>query len=73
MTGIFRDDNAVPVLDTVTGIEYESKGAAGRALAASFGLNPIDRFIWYTIHYAAPQRFVDPTTHIVIPLENTKG
>jgi hypothetical protein len=72
MPGLFRKIVRVPVRDTVTGIDYPSKAAAGRALAASFGYNPEYKLVWFYIHYRVPQRFVDPNTGVIIPLEKTR-
>jgi len=50
-----------PVKDTKTGKIYISKSGVGKALAAEFGLDPADKFVWYKIRSQAPERFVDAT------------
>jgi len=49
---------AKPQRDTTTGIVYRSKAAAGMAVAAEYGLNPTETFIWYEVIKKAPDRFV---------------
>ena len=49
---------AQPVKDTKTGIEYRSKAAAGMAVAAEYGLDPLNHFIWYEVIKRDPKRFV---------------
>jgi len=46
-----------PVLDTTTNIEYKSKSSAGMAVAAEYGLDPTNTFIWYEVIKKAPTRF----------------
>lgn len=48
---------ARPVLDTKTGTTYKSEYAAGKALAAEYGFDPADHFVWYKILKADPDRF----------------
>jgi len=50
---------AKPVKDTKTGIEYPSKSKAGMAVAAEYGLNPNNTFIWYDIIKKDPKRFIN--------------
>lgn len=50
---------AKPVKDTTTGITYKSKSAAGKAVAAEYGLDPKDTYVWYEIIKKAPKRFVE--------------
>lgn len=49
---------AKAVVDTQTGIRYGSLGAAGRAVAAEYGLNPADSFVYYAIVKKDPKRFM---------------
>jgi len=49
---------AQPVKDTKTGIEYGSKARAGMAVAAEYGLDPMNHFIWYEVIKRDPKRFV---------------
>ena len=44
--------------DTKTGQEYASKSKAGKAVAAEYGLDPNDSFVWYQVVRADPGRFV---------------
>lgn len=44
------------VLDMETGIEYRSKAAAGRALAALVGGDPRDQFVYFEIARRYPDR-----------------
>ena len=49
---------AQPVKDTKTGITYESKARAGMAVAAEYGLDPKNHFIWYEVIKKDSTRFV---------------
>jgi len=49
---------AKPQKDTKTGIIYRSKAAAGMAVAAEYGLDPSETFIWYEVVKRDPKRFV---------------
>ncbi len=49
---------AKPQKDTKTGITYSSKAKAGMAVAAEYGLDPTETFIWYSVIKKAPDRFV---------------
>lgn len=49
------------VKDTKTNIVYPSKFAAGKALAAEFGLDPLNNFAYYQIIKAAPDRLAEAT------------
>jgi hypothetical protein len=49
---------AKPVKDKKTGIEYKSKSAAGMAVAAEYGLNANDTYVWYEVIKKDPNRFV---------------
>lgn len=49
---------AEPVRDTKTGITYKSKYAAGKAVAAEYGLDPTKTLIYFTIVKRDPNRFV---------------
>lgn len=49
---------AQPVRDKNTGIVYGSKAKAGMAVAAEYGLDPKNHFIWYEVIKKAPDRFV---------------
>jgi len=49
---------AQPVKDTKTGIVYGSKARAGMAVAAKYGLDPKNHFIWYEVIKKDPKRFV---------------
>ena len=49
---------AQPQKDTKTGITYTSKAKAGMAVAAEYGLDPTETFIWYEVIKKAPKRFV---------------
>lgn len=48
---------AKPVLDTKTNIQYKSKASAGMAVAAEYGLDPTDTWVWYGVIKADPSRF----------------
>lgn len=48
---------AKPVRDTKTGIDYPSKAKAGMAVAAEYGLDPSNTYIWYEIIRKDPTRF----------------
>ncbi len=48
---------AVAIADLKTGEVYPSKSKAGKALAAEFGLDPNDSFVWYKIVKKAPERY----------------
>jgi len=48
---------AKPVLDTKTGIQYKSKSSAGMSVAAEYGLDSTDTFIWYEVIKKDPTRF----------------
>lgn len=48
---------AKPVLDTKTGVQYKSKASAGMAVAAEYGLDPTNTFIWYEVIKKDPNRF----------------
>ena len=50
---------AKPVKDTKTGITYHSKASAGMAVAAEYGLDPTNHFIWYAVIKKDPERFVE--------------
>lgn len=52
---------AKPQKDTRTGVMYKSKASAGMAVAAEFGLDPTETFIWYEVIKKAPDRFVSVT------------
>lgn len=49
---------AQPQKDTKTGIIYSSKAKAGMAVAADYGLDPTETFIWYAVIKKDPKRFV---------------
>ncbi len=49
---------AQPQKDTTTGIVYSSKAKAGMAVAAEYGLDPTETFVWYEVIKKAPKRFV---------------
>jgi len=49
---------AKAVVDTQTGIRYNSLGAAGRAVAAEYGLDPANAFVYYAIVKKDPKRFM---------------
>lgn len=46
-----------PILDTWTGIEYHSKAAAGKKLAAKEGWDPNNNFVWFKFPPKYPDRF----------------
>ena len=48
---------AKPVVDTKTKIQYKSESAAGRAVAAEYGFDHNDHFVWYKILKEDPERF----------------
>ena len=48
---------AQAVMDATTGIRYKSLGAAGRAVAAQYDLDPTDKWVYYAIVKADPNRF----------------
>lgn len=52
---------AKPQKDTKTGIVYRSKAAAGMAVAAEYGLDSTETFIWYELIKKDPGRFVSAT------------
>ena len=47
-----------PQKDTKTGTTYTSKAKAGMAVAAEYGLDPTETFIWYAVIKKDPKRFV---------------
>ncbi len=49
---------AQPVKDTNTGIVYQSKAKAGMAVAAEYGLDSKNHFVWYEVIKQSPKRFV---------------
>jgi len=49
---------AQPVKDTKTGITYGSKASAGMAVAAEYGFDPKNHFVWYEVIKKDPDRFV---------------
>jgi len=49
---------AQPVKDTKTGVMYGSKASAGMAVAAEYGFDPKNHFIWYEVIKKDPDRFV---------------
>ncbi len=49
---------AQPVKDTKTGITYGSKARAGMAVAAEYGFDPKNHFVWYEVIKKDPDRFV---------------
>lgn len=49
---------AQPVKDTKTGVAYQSKAKAGMAVAAEYGLDPMNHFAWYEVIKKDPKRFV---------------
>jgi hypothetical protein len=49
---------AEPVRDTQTGIQYQSKYAAGKAVAHEYGMDPTNTHVWYQIVKTDPNRFV---------------
>lgn len=52
---------AKPQKDTKTGIVYRSKASAGMAVAAEYGLDATETFIWYQVIKADPDRFAPAT------------
>jgi len=63
MPGAFKDNKRTPVKDTLTGIIYQSKYQAGKALAERFDLDPKDNFAWYkALKLAREGRFIDVLT-----------
>lgn len=61
-----------PILDTKTSNEYPSMYAAGKALARLVDGDPTNRFVWFSIHRAFPDRFLtrDPTTRAWVPIRS---
>ncbi len=49
---------AKPQKDTKTGITYASKAKAGMAVAAEYGLDATETFVWYGVIKKDPTRFV---------------
>jgi len=49
---------AQPVKDTKTGVVYKSKASAGMAVAAEYGLDSKNHFVWYEVIKKDPKRFV---------------
>jgi len=49
---------AEPQKDTKTGVIYRSKSAAGMAVAAEYGLDTTNTYIWYEIKKRDPNRFI---------------
>lgn len=47
------------IKDTKTGTVYASKAQMGKRVAAEFGLDPGNNFVYYQIITKAPDRFVD--------------
>lgn len=63
MRGVFKNNTRTLVKDTLTGVVYQSKYQAGKALAGRSDLNPNDNFAWYKILKLAREgRFVDVRT-----------
>lgn len=48
---------AKPVLDTKTNIQYKSKSSAGMAVAAEYGLDEKNTFVWYEVIKKDATRF----------------
>lgn len=48
---------ARPVVDTKTHMQYRSKAAAGMAVAAEYGLDSTDTWVWYAVIKKDPTRF----------------
>ncbi len=55
---------AQPVKDTHTGKVYGSKASAGMSVAAEYGLDPKNHFIWYEVIKKDPERFVRVSTEL---------
>lgn len=55
---------AQPVRDTRTGTVYGSKASAGMSVAAEYGLDPTNHFIWYEVIKRDPDRFVRVTAEV---------
>jgi hypothetical protein len=56
-------NKAKPIRDTRTGTEYPSMYQAGKALAASFQLDPKNQLVWYKIVPRARGRFQTRNAH----------
>lgn len=52
---------AQPMKDTKTGMVYRSKAAAGMGVAAEYGLDSKNHFVWYEVIKKDPKRFVPAT------------
>lgn len=66
MSGLFRNSTAKRTTDTKTGIEYDARNAAGKAIASEFGL-PITNYVWFDVLRLAPEgRFIDTKTGRII-------
>ena len=59
------------MLDTKTGISYESKSAAGRATAAEYGLDSTNTYIFYEIMKKDPTRFKE--TGVALPSASSES
>lgn len=65
--GTYRE--AKPVLDTKTGKAYRSKAAAGKAVAAEYGLDDKKSTVWYEVIGKDPGRFRELTPDEASKLE----
>lgn len=52
-----RQRGRIRILDTVSGIVYNSREEAGRAVAREFGLEPDDPLVYYSVIKENPSRF----------------
>lgn len=59
-TGLFGGKRTkTAIKDTTTGTIYPSKANLGKKLAAEFGLDPGNSFVYYQVILKAPDRFAD--------------
>jgi len=62
MSRLFRNNTPKRTTDTKTGIEYQSRNAAGKAVASEFGLRITD-YVWFDVlRLATEGRFIDTKT-----------
>jgi hypothetical protein len=62
----------LPIFDTITNTVYRSRTALGRVLAAEYGFDPLDHFVYYKIAAKTPSRFRDATNEELAMFEETK-
>lgn len=66
MSGLFRHNRPKRTRDTQSGMEYQSRNAAGKAVAPEFGL-PVTDYVWFDVlRLSREGRFADIETGRVI-------